>query len=192
VLCGLREPGDHTAAEQHDGFAKLIAWKPWRPPEATRRAFNSSPLEGSFCDDVSYGRVGHSYLQGARKHQADHDDGAGQHADRDQWAFTVALHNKGPTAGLNGEPHRQRGNLLDHPDGHKEPRQTPANWRRVLTSLNLVVRGRNRACANNRRACATHKHCTSLDGAGSGCCVPFFAASWKQRQAAGVLLSSLS
>jgi hypothetical protein len=61
----------------------------------------------------------------------------------------------------------------------------------VLTSLNLVVRGRNRACANNRPACATHKHCTSLDGAGSGC-VPFFAASWKQRQAAGVLLSSLS
>jgi hypothetical protein len=25
VLCGLREPGDHTAAEQHDGFANLIA-----------------------------------------------------------------------------------------------------------------------------------------------------------------------
>src|SRR5262245_24461291 len=62
---------------------------------------------------------------------------------------------------------------------------------RVLTSLNLVVRGRNRACANNEPACATHKHCTSLDGAGSGC-VPFFAASWKQRQPVGVLLSSLS
>ena len=74
----------------------------------------------SFCDDVSYGRAGHSYLQGAYKHQADHDDGTGQHADRDQLAFTVALHNKGPTAGLNGEPHRQRGNLLDRPDGHKE------------------------------------------------------------------------
>src|SRR6516165_6037530 len=41
----------------------------------------------SFCDDVSYGRVGHSYLQGARKHQADHDDGAGQHTDRDQSTF---------------------------------------------------------------------------------------------------------
>jgi hypothetical protein len=39
-------------------------------------------LGRSFCDDVSYGRVRHSYLQGACKHQADHDDGAGQHADR--------------------------------------------------------------------------------------------------------------
>src|SRR5215471_16093534 len=34
--------------------------------------------------------------------------------------FTVALHNKGPTAGLNGEPHRRSGNLLDRPDRHKE------------------------------------------------------------------------
>ena len=66
------------------------------------------------------------------------------------------------------------------------------NARRVLTSLNLVVRGRKRARARNQRAAgATHKHRTSLDRAGSGC-VPFFAASWKQRQAAGVVLPSLS
>jgi hypothetical protein len=36
-------------------------------------------------------------LQGARERQADHDEGAGQHTDRDQSAFAVALHNKGPT-----------------------------------------------------------------------------------------------
>src|SRR5262245_17516749 len=41
-----------------------------------------------------YRRVGHSHLQGARKRQADHDDGARQHADRDQSAFAVASHNK--------------------------------------------------------------------------------------------------
>src|SRR5262249_1721396 len=42
----------------------------------------------------SYRRVGHSHLQGARKRQADHDDGARQHADRDQSAFAIASHNK--------------------------------------------------------------------------------------------------
>src|SRR5262245_46151456 len=41
-----------------------------------------------------YRRVGHSHLQGARKRQADHDDGARQHGDRDQSAFAVASHNK--------------------------------------------------------------------------------------------------
>jgi hypothetical protein len=51
------------------------------------------------CDDLSYRRAGYSHLQGTRKGQADHDNGAGQHADRDQSAFTVALHNEGPTAG---------------------------------------------------------------------------------------------
>jgi hypothetical protein len=47
----------------------------------------------------SYRRLGYSHLQGARKRQADHDDGARQHADRDQSAFAVASHNKGPTLG---------------------------------------------------------------------------------------------
>jgi hypothetical protein len=47
------------------------------------------------CDDLSYRRAGYSHLQGTRKGQADHDNGAGQHADRDQSAFTVALHNEG-------------------------------------------------------------------------------------------------
>ena len=63
--------------------------------------------------------------------------------------------------------------IFDEVAGHPEYRVAEMA---VLTSLNLVVRGRNRAWANNRPACAMHKHCTSLDGAGSGC-VPFFAAS---------------
>ena len=63
----------------------------------------------------SYRRVGHSHLQGARKRQADHDDGARQHADRDQSAFAVASHNKRAHPWLNGEPHRQRDNLLNRP-----------------------------------------------------------------------------
>ena len=71
------------------------------------------------------------------------------------------------------------------------PSSTPANWRRVLTSLSLGVRGRSRARARNHAAGATHKHRTRRDRAGSGC-VPFFAASWKQQQAAGVVLSSLT
>src|SRR5262249_45976059 len=37
----------------------------------------------SFCDDLSDRRAGHSHLQGACKRQADHDEGAGQHTDRD-------------------------------------------------------------------------------------------------------------
>src|SRR6516162_5091806 len=63
----------------------------------------------------SYRRVGHSHLQGARKRQADHDDGARQYADRDQSAFAVASHNKRAHPWLNGEPHRQRDNLLNRP-----------------------------------------------------------------------------
>jgi hypothetical protein len=66
------------------------------------------------------------------------------------------------------------------------------SWADLLTSLNLVVRCRCRARARNQHAAgATHKHRTGLDRAGSGF-VPFFAASWKQRQAGGVVLSSLS
>src|SRR5262245_1974019 len=63
----------------------------------------------------SYRRVGHSHLQGARKRQADHDDGARQHADRDQSAFAVASPNKRAHPWMNGEPHRQRDNLLNRP-----------------------------------------------------------------------------
>ena len=96
------------------------------------------------------------------------------------WLLRSLRITKGPTRWLNGEPHRQRGNLLDSPDRHKE-RVRCANWRRVLTSLNLVVRGRSRARASNQHAAwATRKRCASFDGAGSGY-VPFFAASWKQR-----------
>jgi len=54
----------------------------------------SDPLGAINLGQRGYRRVGHSHLQGARKRQADHDDGAGQHADRDQSAFTVASHNK--------------------------------------------------------------------------------------------------
>jgi hypothetical protein len=34
--------------------------------------------------------VGHSHLQGARKRQADHDDGTDEHADCDELAFAIA------------------------------------------------------------------------------------------------------
>src|SRR5262245_46495647 len=136
-----------------------------------------------------YRRVGHSHLQGARKRQADHDDGAREHADRDQSAFAVASHNK--RAHPLGAP-PTKGESTRPPGWAQGARQTPANWRRVLTSLNLVVRCRSRACARNQHAAgAAHKHRTSLDQGGSGC-VPFFAASWKQRQAGGVVLRSLS
>jgi hypothetical protein len=47
-------------------------------------------------------------LQGARKRQADHDEGAGQHTDRDQSAFAVALHNKRPTVGSTASPTDKR------------------------------------------------------------------------------------
>jgi hypothetical protein len=69
--------------------------KKWRRETAKERLF---------YDDLSHRRAGHSHLQGARKRQADHDDGTGQHADRDQSAFTVASHNKGAHRWLNGEP----------------------------------------------------------------------------------------
>src|SRR5262249_10644761 len=130
-----------------------------------------------------YRRVGHSHLQGARKRQADHDDGARQHADRDQSAFAVASHNKRAHPLVERRAPPTKGESTRPPGWAQGARQTPANWRRVLTSLNLVVRCRSRACARNQHAAgAAHKHRTSLDQAGSGC-VPFFAASWKQRQA---------
>ena len=100
------------------------------PGKGTRRAIAwcsviaSPQVYLSFCndcDDLSYRRAGYSHLQGTRKVQADHDNGAGQHADRDQSAFTVASHNKRAHRWLNGEPHRQMENLLDRPDGHNEP-----------------------------------------------------------------------
>jgi hypothetical protein len=53
----------------------------------------------SFCDELSHRRPEHSHLQSACKHQADYDEGAGQHTNRDQSAFALALHNKRPTVG---------------------------------------------------------------------------------------------
>jgi hypothetical protein len=64
-------------------------------------------------------------LQGARERQPDHDEGAGQHTDRDQSAFAVALHNKGPTVWLNGEPHRQRRIYSIARMGTSEPVRAP-------------------------------------------------------------------
>jgi len=70
----------------------------------------------SFCDDVSYGRAGHSHLQSARKHQADHDDGADQHADRDQPAFAVAhFINEGPAVDRTASPTDKRKEVLFYP-----------------------------------------------------------------------------
>jgi len=42
----------------------------------------------SFCDDLSHWQA--AYLQGATKRQADHGEGADQHADRYHSAFEVA------------------------------------------------------------------------------------------------------
>jgi hypothetical protein len=67
-----------------------------------------------------YRRVGHSHLQGARKRQADHDDGARQHADRDQSAFTVASHNKRAHPWLNGRAPPTKGQSTQSPEGRKE------------------------------------------------------------------------
>ena len=64
---------------------------------------------------MSYGRAEHSHLQGARKRQADHNNGGRQHTDGDQSAFGVASHNKGLTAGW-----RRRKNwvaMLSFPEG---------------------------------------------------------------------------
>ena len=66
----------------------------FRPREA-----QASSLGAINLGRHEFGRVGHSHLQGARKRQADHDEGAGQHTDRNQSAFAVALHNKGPPVG---------------------------------------------------------------------------------------------
>ena len=83
----------------------------------------------------SYRRVGHSHLQGARKRQADHDDGARQYADRDQSAFAVASHNKRAHPWLNGEPHRQRDNLLNRPEvGKRRLSMTTPPAKRVYPS----------------------------------------------------------
>ena len=70
------------------------AYAAFRPTESS-----ASSLGAINLGRHEFGRVGHSHLQGARKRQADHDEGAGQHTDRDQSAFAVALHNKGPTVG---------------------------------------------------------------------------------------------
>ena len=85
--------GDVTVtSDQGKGTRRAIAWC---------SVIASLQVYLSFCndcDDLSYRRAGYSHLQGTRKGQADHDNGAGQHADRDQSAFTVALHNEGPAA----------------------------------------------------------------------------------------------
>ena len=74
------------------------------PPPDAAAAFRPTEASASSLGAINlgrheFGRVGHSHLQGARKRQADHDEGAGQHTDRNQSAFAVALHNKGPTVG---------------------------------------------------------------------------------------------
>jgi hypothetical protein len=93
---------------------------------AARATLCDDPLGAINLGQRGYGRVGHSHLQGARKGETDHDDGAGQHADRDQSAFTVASHNKRAHPLVERRAPRQRKNLLDRPGGLQRARQTPA------------------------------------------------------------------
>jgi hypothetical protein len=44
-------------------------------------------MGGSLCGDLGHRQAAH--LQGATKHQADHGEGADQHADRDQLACAL-------------------------------------------------------------------------------------------------------
>src|SRR5262249_54164065 len=64
-----------------------------RVHHAARRRDGCGPRQ-SFCDELSHRWPEHSHLQGACKHQADHDEGAGEHTNRDQSACALALHNK--------------------------------------------------------------------------------------------------
>jgi hypothetical protein len=75
--------------------------------------------------------VGHSHLQSARKHQADHGEGADQHADRDQPVpeFAHSWRIKGPPLGRTASPQQQkekRSFLADCPSGHNV-RQRPTS-----------------------------------------------------------------
>jgi hypothetical protein len=61
------------------------------------------------CDD-HHRRVGHPHLQGARKRQADHGEGADQHADRDQPVFGFAHfgEKRGPRLVERRAPYKRR------------------------------------------------------------------------------------
>jgi len=52
------------------------------------RTTSTPSRPSSFCDDLSHWQAAH--LQGATKRQADHGEGADQHADRYHSAFEVA------------------------------------------------------------------------------------------------------
>ena len=89
ALAAGAPPGDHRMPR-----ARASKGRPY--PKTDR---NGDTLGAIDLGERRYRRVGHSHLQGARKRQADHDEGAGQHTDRNQSAFALALHNKGPTVG---------------------------------------------------------------------------------------------
>jgi hypothetical protein len=90
-----------------------------------------------------YRRMGHSHLQGARKGQADHDDGAGQHTDRDQSAFAVASHNKRAHPLIERRTPPTKGQSTQSPEGRKEefnsPSQYPSSpkWGRGATGVSF-------------------------------------------------------
>jgi len=88
VHTGEQGAGSGAVASSPDDAAAF------RPTEAS-----ASSLGAINLGRHEFGRVGHSHLQVARKRQADHDEGAGQHTDRNQAAFAVALHKKGATVG---------------------------------------------------------------------------------------------
>jgi hypothetical protein len=87
-------------AKEEQFRQRIVAIRHVQQVDARQRLEQLSDTLGAInLGQRGYRRVGHSHLQGARKRQADHDEGAGQHTDRNQSAFAVALHNKGPTVG---------------------------------------------------------------------------------------------
>jgi hypothetical protein len=104
--------------------------EPARGGESSRMLFAAGPVMArSFCGDLRYRQAAH--LQGPRKHQADHGEGADQHADRYHLAFEV-VHTwqritKGPHRSKRRAPDNQRRSALFIPDqaGTSEPVSRP-------------------------------------------------------------------
>ena len=88
------------------------------------REHQPSVMARSFCGDLRHRQAAH--LQGATKRQADHGEGADQHADRNQLAIAVAHTwqriTKGPPLERRAPPHRRCALFIPHQAGTSEPR----------------------------------------------------------------------
>src|SRR5262245_55805828 len=102
------------------------------PPERGTRAFflagGSRPLwPGHFCGYLRHGQSAH--LQGATKRQADHGEGADQHADRNQLAIALAhiwqLTTEGPPHRTTSPQVQRRTLLYTRSGGYKRAVRRP-------------------------------------------------------------------